>query len=94
MVQLGKNSGQTVSMHTTARRWLLIFAVLGLVTSGTSTYVHYQLLHDRTYTSFCDVNSTVSWGASRPARSSLVCARDDPGWVDVGASRCPFGESR
>lgn len=47
-------------MHATARRWLLIFAVFGLITSGTSTYVHYQLLQDRGYTSFCDVSATVS----------------------------------
>jgi uncharacterized membrane protein/protein-disulfide isomerase len=60
MVQLGKNSGQAVSMHSTARRWLLVFVLLGLAASGTSTYVHYQLLKDRTYTSFCDVSSTVS----------------------------------
>lgn len=60
MVQLGKNSSQPAPMHATARRWLLIFSALGLLTSGTSTYVHYQLLLDRTYTSFCDVNATVS----------------------------------
>jgi uncharacterized membrane protein/protein-disulfide isomerase len=47
-------------MHSTARRWLLAFAVLGLITSGTSTYVHYQLLRDRGYTSFCDINSTIT----------------------------------
>ncbi len=47
-------------MHATARRWLLVFAVLGLVTSGTSTYVHYQLLQNSGYTSFCDINTTVS----------------------------------
>ncbi|HSL20036.1 MAG TPA: vitamin K epoxide reductase family protein [Vicinamibacterales bacterium] len=47
-------------MHVAARRWLLAFAVFGLVTSGTSTYVHYQLLKDRGYTSFCDLNPTVS----------------------------------
>lgn len=60
MVQLGKNSSHPAPMHATARRWLLIFSALGLLTSGTSTYVHYQLLLDRTYTSFCDVNATVS----------------------------------
>jgi uncharacterized membrane protein/protein-disulfide isomerase len=47
-------------MHSTARRWLLIFAVFGLLTSGTSTYVHYQVLQNRGYTSFCDVNQTVN----------------------------------
>jgi uncharacterized membrane protein/protein-disulfide isomerase len=47
-------------MHSTARRWLLAFAALGLLSSGTSTYVHYQLLRDRGYTSFCDINTTVT----------------------------------
>lgn len=47
-------------MHVAARRWLLVFAVFGLLTSGTSTYVHYQLLKDRGYTSFCDLNPTIS----------------------------------
>lgn len=60
MTQLRKNSPQTPSMHTAARRWLLPFAVLGLLTSGTSTYVHYRLLLDRGYTSFCDINTTLS----------------------------------
>lgn len=47
-------------MHATARRWLLVFAAVGLLMSGTSTYVHYRLLQDRSYTSFCDVSGTVS----------------------------------
>lgn len=58
--QLRKNSAQVVPMHSTARRWLLAFAALGLLTSGTSTYVHYRLLQDRGYTSFCDINTTVT----------------------------------
>src|SRR5262245_5648877 len=36
------------------------FATLGLVASAWSTLVHYQLLQDPTYSSFCDVNATVS----------------------------------
>lgn len=65
MVQLGKNSrlvrlkADSTGMHLTARRWLLIFAVFGLLASGTSTYVHYRVLQNRGYTSFCDVNSTL-----------------------------------
>ncbi len=47
-------------MHAAARRWLVVFAILGLLTSGASTYVHYRLLQDRGYTSFCDVSGTVS----------------------------------
>jgi uncharacterized membrane protein/protein-disulfide isomerase len=43
-----------------SRTPLLLFAVLGLVASLTSTYVHYNLLIDRSFSSFCDVNATVS----------------------------------
>ncbi|MGE3842784.1 MAG: vitamin K epoxide reductase family protein [Vicinamibacterales bacterium] len=39
---------------------LLAFALLGLGASSTSAWVHYRLLNDPTYTSFCDVNATVS----------------------------------
>ncbi len=37
-----------------------IAALVGLAASGASAWVHYRLLHDPTYTSFCDVSSTVS----------------------------------
>jgi uncharacterized membrane protein/protein-disulfide isomerase len=47
-------------MGLSARRWLVVFAVIGLVASGTSTYVHYRVLQNRGYTSFCDVNATLS----------------------------------
>jgi uncharacterized membrane protein len=39
---------------------LAIFATLGLVASASSTWVHYQLLRNPAYSSFCDVNATVS----------------------------------
>src|SRR5262245_37124340 len=39
---------------------LLAFALLGLVASSTSTWVHYRLLQEPDYTSFCDVSATVS----------------------------------
>jgi uncharacterized membrane protein/protein-disulfide isomerase len=48
-------------MPTSASRLLvLLFAVVGLGAAATSTYVHYQLLTVPNFTSFCDVNSTVS----------------------------------
>jgi uncharacterized membrane protein/protein-disulfide isomerase len=40
--------------------WLLALAALGLVASGASTVVHYRLLQTAGYTSFCDINSTLS----------------------------------
>ena len=47
-------------MKPSMRRLLLAFSALGLGAAAMSTYVHYRLLTDPTYTSFCDVNSTVS----------------------------------
>ena len=47
-------------MTPRSRTLLLALAALGLGASSTSAYVHYKLLTDPTYTSFCDVNATVS----------------------------------
>ena len=40
--------------------WWTFFAALGAVASSASLWVHYRLLHDPLYTSFCDVSSTFS----------------------------------
>ena len=41
--------------------WLaLLFALVGLTVSVVAAYAHYRMLRDPTYTSFCDVNATVS----------------------------------
>jgi uncharacterized membrane protein len=46
---------------TTKQRFLLLAAgALGLGASGASSYVHYQLVTNPAYASFCDVNATVS----------------------------------
>ena len=47
-------------MSPLARRLVWVFALVGLAASLTSLYVHYQLLANPSYTSFCDVNQTVS----------------------------------
>ncbi len=47
-------------MRSSARAWLIGFAILGLVASGMSTWVHYKLLREAGFTSFCDISSTVS----------------------------------
>ena len=47
-------------MASRNRLLLLACALLGLGASVTSSYVHYQMLTDPTYTSFCDVSATVS----------------------------------
>ncbi len=43
-----------------ARPLILILAAIALAASVASLYVHYQLLRDPSYTSFCDVSETVS----------------------------------
>ena len=47
-------------MTRTTRRLLLVFSLLGLAASTTSSVVHYRLLTQPGYASFCDVNGTVS----------------------------------
>jgi uncharacterized membrane protein/protein-disulfide isomerase len=47
-------------MTARQRALALAFVLLGLGVSAASTYVHYQLLRDPTYTSFCDVSAAVN----------------------------------
>lgn len=47
-------------MSSKSRTLLLLFALTGLVASMISSYVHYKLLTDPGYSSFCDVSATVS----------------------------------
>ncbi len=47
-------------MSKSSRALLIAFAVLGLGAASTSSYVHYHLLTDPSYSSFCDVNATVN----------------------------------
>ena len=47
-------------MTALKRKLLIGFGVLGLAAASSSSYVHYKLLTDPSYTSFCDVNPAVS----------------------------------
>lgn len=47
-------------MKPKTRALVLAFAVLGFFASTASSYVHYQLLNNPGYASFCDVNPAVS----------------------------------
>jgi uncharacterized membrane protein/protein-disulfide isomerase len=47
-------------MTRTHRTLLLAFAALGLGAASTSSYVHYKLLTEQNYASFCDVSATVN----------------------------------
>jgi uncharacterized membrane protein/protein-disulfide isomerase len=47
-------------MSRTAALFALVSALVGLVASVAAAYVHYHLLGDPSYLSFCDVSATVS----------------------------------
>jgi uncharacterized membrane protein/protein-disulfide isomerase len=47
-------------MASKSTPWLTAFAAIGLAAAAASTWVHYQILNDPTYASFCDVNSTLN----------------------------------
>jgi uncharacterized membrane protein/protein-disulfide isomerase len=40
--------------------WILVLALVALGASISSLYVHYRMIADPTYTSFCDISETVS----------------------------------
>jgi uncharacterized membrane protein/protein-disulfide isomerase len=47
-------------MSSRTRTLLLVFALVGLGAASASSYVHYQLITDPSYSSLCDVSSTVN----------------------------------
>src|SRR4030095_9621047 len=47
-------------MSSRTRYAMIALAALGLVASLAALYVHYRLLTDPSYSSFCDINATVS----------------------------------
>ena len=47
-------------MSSLARKLLVAFSLLGLGASSAATYVHYHLIQNPNYSSFCDINSTVT----------------------------------
>ena len=47
-------------MSRTAARLVLLCALIGFAVSVAAAYVHYRLLADPTYHSFCDVSSTIN----------------------------------
>jgi uncharacterized membrane protein/protein-disulfide isomerase len=59
-----------VLAETTSNRapWLMAFALLGLGFSAAATWVHYKILNDPTYASFCDVNSTLNCSEAYTSR--------------------------
>ena len=59
-------------MTPTARKLLLAFALLGLGASSAATYVHYHLIRNPDYSSFCDINATVSCKAAYLSRFGSI----------------------
>jgi uncharacterized membrane protein len=59
-------------MSGLARKLLVAFSLLGLGASIAATYVHYNLIYNPNYTSFCDVNATVSCRAAYLSRYGSV----------------------
>ena len=47
-------------MTTRSRTLLLAFSALGVAASASSTFVHYRLLTDPAYASFCDISASVN----------------------------------
>ncbi len=59
-------------MSPLARRLVWVFALGGLAASLASLYVHYQLLSDASYRSFCDISATVSCTSAYLSRYGSV----------------------
>lgn len=55
-----------------ARAWYLSLAGVGLAASSASTWVHYRLVNDPTYASFCDVNQSFSCAEAYTSRFGSV----------------------
>lgn len=59
-------------MSPLARKLLTGFAVLGLIASSAATYVHYNLIRNPDYSSFCDINATVTCKAAYLSRYGSI----------------------
>ena len=65
-------------MSTRTRVWLFVFCLLGLGASAVSSVVHYRMLADPAYASFCDISETVSCEAVYESAYGTVRA---PPWT-------------
>ena len=59
-------------MSKLSARLVLAFALLGLGASVAAAYVHYQILNDPLYTSFCDISARVSCSEVYQSRFSTL----------------------
>jgi uncharacterized membrane protein/protein-disulfide isomerase len=53
---------QAIAPHAATKRtpWFTAFALIGLAAAAASTWVHFKILNDPLYASFCDVNATLN----------------------------------
>jgi uncharacterized membrane protein len=59
-------------MSAPARKLLVAFSLLGLGASSAAAYVHYNLIQNPDYSSFCDINATVSCRAAYLSRYGSI----------------------
>ncbi|MGH9387604.1 MAG: vitamin K epoxide reductase family protein, partial [Vicinamibacterales bacterium] len=57
---MARRGTETAALPRVRVAGLASFATFGLLASASSTWVHYQLLRNPGYSSFCDVNATLS----------------------------------
>jgi protein-disulfide isomerase/uncharacterized membrane protein len=59
-------------MNRRTYAWLLGFALLGLVASASSTYIHYRITQDPSYTSICSVNQVLNCESAYTSRYGTI----------------------
>ncbi len=59
-------------MNRRTYAWLLGFALLGLVASASSTYIHYRINQDPSYTSICSVNQILNCESAYTSRYGTI----------------------
>src|SRR5919107_2005164 len=59
-------------MTPLARKLLILFSVLGAGASTAATYVHYHLIRNPDYSSFCDINATITCKAAYLSRYGSI----------------------
>jgi uncharacterized membrane protein/protein-disulfide isomerase len=59
-------------MNRRTYAWLLGFALLGLLASASSTYVHYRIIQDPTYTSICSVSQVLNCESAYSSRYGTI----------------------
>ena len=59
-------------MNQRVRAWLLAFGVLGLAAAAASLYVHFRMVTDPSYSSFCSISQTLNCGAAYRSRFGSV----------------------